>query len=148
MTDQIEAHETDTLRAFARVLKAEERIRQAKTEMESVTNLCKLEISEGEHEMSLAWTEISNLMAETGEVELILPGKASDFVIGWNTPRESVKADPVGTPDEWCKVERKPRLTDIGKHLKQLREAGQALPNWAAFEYGERKLQYRVTKKG
>jgi hypothetical protein len=70
-----------------------------------------------------------------------------DFKIGWTTPRETVKAEPDATPDQFCKIERKPKLKEIAEHLKHLRQANLPLPNWASFERGASKLAWKAVKK-
>lgn len=145
---EIETHQDAYLQAFSCVLRAEEAERVAKTELTEATNRLKPLIAQAETEQALAWADIAALMAQTGEVEVALPDVASDFRIGWQAGRESVKADPAATPDEFVKIERKPMLKEIGDHLRALREAGQSLPNWASLEKGERKLGYRIVKRG
>jgi len=141
--DDIEKHEEAMLCAFARVRMAEDSIAGIKSE------LARLKDDQGLHERELesAWQAMAQLMADTGEVEVILPDTSIDYKIAYSTPRETVKADPDATPDEFCKIERKPKLVEIGKHLNQLRDSGQPLPNWAQFEAGANKLTWKAIKK-
>jgi hypothetical protein len=86
-------------------------------------------------------------MAETGKVEVLLPGAVTDFKIGWSTPRETVRVEPDAVPDEFCKIERKPRLKEIGEYLKGLRDAGEPFPNWGGFQTGASKPAWKAVKK-
>lgn len=148
MNDAIESHESAMMTAFVRVLRAEDRIRLAKSELDDATSRLKLEINQGEHDLAVAWEGMQALMAETGEVETTLPGAANDYRIHWTSPRESVKVeDADAVPDEWCKIERKPKLAEIGKMLKGLAATGGQFPNWATLERGEAKLAWKAVKK-
>jgi hypothetical protein len=144
---EIEQHEQRLLAAFAKVLQAEEAISDVKKRQAEAETLLKQEMNGRETDLATAWEQIKLLMAETGEVEVLLPGEATDFKIGWSTPRETVKAVPDATPDEFCKIERNPKLKEIADHLKQLRTAGIPLPNWASFQRGGRKLSWKAVKK-
>ena len=144
----IDQHTDAILIAFAKVIRAEDKERLAKTDLDAITAKMKALIGEAQIEQDAAWAEIAALMGESGEFEVTLPGQANDFRIGWNTPRESVDVpDVAAVPDEFVKIERKAKLKEIGEHLKKLRDQNAALPNWARFERGERKLQYKVVKK-
>ena len=140
----IKEHETALIRAFADVISAEKAIAREKAEMDRH----KLEVNKAESSLQRAWETIAGLMKETGEVEVLLPGETTDYRIGYGTPRESVSIEnPDAVPDEWCKMERAPKKKEIGEHLKALRDAGEALPNWAKLERGEAKLQWKAVKR-
>jgi hypothetical protein len=145
--EAIQEHEQKLLVAFAAVLAAEDRLSDVRTRLEQATTLLQQERTGAEAALERAWVEVQNLLAETGEVEVLLPGQVTDFKIGWGKPRETVKAEPEATPDEFCKIERKPKLKEIGEHLKGLREGGLPLPNWASFHTGEPKLWWKAVKK-
>jgi hypothetical protein len=145
----IETHEDAMMEAFVSVLKAEDRIRHAKSELDAVKARVEPEIAAGESELRNAWLAVQALMGETGEVEVVLPGTACDYCIGFDTPREAVKVDdPSAVPDEWVEIERNAKKKEIAKYLKGLRDTGRAMPNWAALERGEPKLSWRAVKKG
>ena len=143
----MDAHTQKVKDAFLSILAAEQRITGAKGELEAITATHKQAIAQQETQIAKAWGEIEALMAESGEVEVKLPGTVTDYVIGWSKPRESIKADADATPDEFVKIERKPKLKEIGDHLKALRKAGKPFPNWASFEKGEKKLVWKALKK-
>lgn len=144
-----EQHQAALLTAFAAVLKAEHYVAEVKAELAEKTARMKADIAEGEGELAAAWAAIAALMAETGEVEVTLPGAATDYRIGWSTPRESVVVeDPAAVPDEWVEVERKPKKAEIAKHLKLLRDhQNMPFPNWGKLEAGERSLQWKAVKR-
>lgn len=148
MSQEIDQHQTALLAAFARVLKAEQAASKAKTELDEHTTRLKGQISDAHAEEVRAWSDIQALIAQTGEVEVVLPGAANDYRIHWSTPRESVQADVDAAPEEWVKVERKLKLKEIAEHLKQLRADGQPMPNWARFEKGQSSLCWKAVKKG
>lgn len=147
MDDIIDTHQQQLLTAFTQVLSAEERIASDKAKLAEVTINLKSAIAEAEIELTEAWKQIEQLLSETGEYEALLPGTVTDYKIGWSSPVERVKADPDATPDEFCKIERKPKLKEIGEHLKAIRAEGQPLPNWASFERGEPKLGWKAVKR-
>lgn len=145
----VAGHENALLAAFAKVLKAEQRERVAKSELDAAKARLEPEIAMAQAAVAEAWAGVEALLAGTGEVEVRLPDEHNDFVIAWSAPREAVKvADASAVPDEWCKLERKPKLTEIAKLLKGMREQGLPMPNWASLERGEAKLSYRTVKKG
>lgn len=150
----MEANESDILEhqqrllvAFGAVLRVEDAISDVKRRQVEAETLLQQERNRYESELEKAWFEVERLMTETGEVEVLLPGEATDFKIAWSTPRETVKAEPDATPDEFCRVERKPKLKEIADHLKSLRASGADLPNWASFQLGESKLGWKAVKK-
>ena len=148
MTD-MDQHTDAMLDAFVRVVQAEERQRQIQAAMVQTAAEARTGIAQAEREQADGWATIAALMAETGEVEVTLPGAANDFVIGWSTPRESVDVpDAAAVPDEFVQIERKAKKREIGAHLKALEDAGQAQPNWATLKMGEPKLGYRLAKRG
>ncbi len=133
----------DMTEAFSAVLDAENAISDLKAQM------AKLDEEKGlqERALSAAWERVSDLMAETGEYEVLIPGSAVDYKIAYSKPRETAKVEPDGVPDEFCKVERKPKLKEIGEHLKSLKDSGLPMPNWGRLESGVSKLTWKAIKK-
>lgn len=130
--------------AFALVRDAEDALAEAKADAQRAIQ----KANQAEHALALAWDAVASLMAATGEYEAVLPGIDTDYLIAWSKPRESVKViDPEAVPDEFCKLERKPRLKEIGDMLKECRDNGITLPNWAALEPGQPKLGWKPVKK-
>jgi hypothetical protein len=128
--------------AFYAVLDAEREFSEAKKKLDEATTLLSQAKNGAETRLAAAWLIVEKMMAENGEYEVIIPAEGFDYKINYSTPRQSVKViDPDAVPDELCKIERKPRLKEIGDLLK----AGES-HNWASLEYGERKLQWKVTK--
>jgi hypothetical protein len=147
-TDPIAEHQQTLTRAFNALLVAEDVARAAQKDIEREKTRAQLIANEVEAKVCEARAALEQLMAETGEVEIILPGKVNDYKIGYSTPRESVKVEtPSAVPEEFCKLELKPKLKEIGEHLKALRDAGKPLPNWASLEKGTPKLQWTSVKK-
>jgi hypothetical protein len=140
-------HTAAMMAAFAKVLAAEEAIRVAKVEQSEAMTLLGLKVATSETALAEAWKSIEQLMNESGEFEVLLPGTATDYRIGYSTPRLSAKVEsPDAVPDEFVKIERKPKLKEIGDYLKGL--PAESLPNWARLEAGERKLGWKSIKKG
>lgn len=137
---------TNALTALlGKVIGAEQEIAECKRQ----ENLLEARKRDAEKAMQAAWDGIAALMAESGEYEVLLPGRANDYRISYGAARESVQvADADAVPDAFVRLERKPLKKEIGEHLKALRESGEAMPNWATLEKGERKLGYRLVKKG
>lgn len=149
MNDTINEGEKELMEAFAKVLSREEILREAEAKLkEATTELSRL-VNHAEIDLKQAWEEVDNFLRENGVTETIIPGRHMDYKVSYGTPRESVKViDPEAVPDEFVKLERKPKLKEIGEMLKKLRESGQALPNWATFQWGERKLGWKAVKRG
>lgn len=139
---------TDIAKLFREWFEAEQVVSEVKRELEGHTLRLKGAILSAEKRAELAQEKISAAMKETGEYELLIPCTAVDYKIAYSTLRESVKADAECCPDEFVKIERKPRLKEIGDYLKTLREKGERLPNWATLEKGEPKLGWSAVKKG
>lgn len=140
---EVAQHEQATIDAFAAVLTIEDSMAAIKVEMNRLNS----ELELNERGLRAAWQTVADLMAATGEVEMLLPGTGVDYKVGWTTPRESVKVEPEAVPDEFCKLERKPKLREIGEWLREQRDAGVDLPNWGRFELGERRLSWKAVKK-
>jgi len=143
-----EEHQQALMTAFIALLAAEDEERTARAAIKAAQEANAAALRHAEQAQAEAWAEIARLMAETGEVEVVLPDETHDYKIGYGTSRESVKADPDACPDEFVKVERKPKLKEIGDHLKALRDKGAAAPNWARLEKSEPKLSWTLVKKG
>lgn len=135
------------MESFAKVLKAEDAAREAKARLQEMTSVLEREVTLAEQAMAAAWQEVQDHLAETGEYEVTLPGSVTDYKLYWTTPSQRVKVEPEAVPDEFCKVERKPKLKEIAEALKKWREAGDPLPNWARFEAGASKLAWKAVKK-
>ena len=144
---EIEEHQQRLLSAFGAVLTAEDRVSDVKQRQDEAVTLLQQERNGAEAALATAWEEVEKLLTETGEVEVVLSGEATDFKIGWSAARETVKVEPDAVPDEFCKLERKPRLKEIGEYLKGLRDADLDFPNWASFQTGARKLGWKAIKR-
>lgn len=130
--------------AFYAVLDAERELSEAKTKLDEATTLLSQAKNGTEKRLADAWLQVEKMMAENGEYECIIPSDTFNYKISYSTPRQSVKIINVdAVPDELCKIERKPRLKEIGDLLK----AGEK-HNWASLEYGEKHLQWKVVKNG
>lgn len=129
--------------SFQAVLDAENELSKIKTELDKATTLLTQAKNGAEKRLADAWLQVEKMMAENGEFECIIPlDETNGYRIGWSTARQSVKVvDVEALPDDLCKIERKPKLREIGDKLK---EGWQT--NAAALEYGEKHLQYRVVK--
>lgn len=147
MSSEASIHNHFLEAAFQDWLACEDRLSVAKSELDKATILLTNAKNGAEFQVEKAKAVVEKMMAETGEYELFIPeseGSSRGYRVGWSTPRQSVKivnADAV--PDDLCKIERKPKLKEIGDLLK----AG-LQTNYAALEYGEKKLQYKWVKKG
>lgn len=146
MTDEIADHQTALLTAFVRVLRAEQEERDAKAAIKTVEDLYAPVLRQSRRAQDDAWEDIAKLMAETGEPEVLLPGDHCDYKIATSGTPEKVDVPNVNAvPDEFVKKE--PKKKEIMEHLKKLREAGQALPNWATLTRGVGSLGYKTVKK-
>lgn len=134
--------------AFAKVLACE----QLKNEAEGQRRqeLLKLDgrVLMADRNLKAAWEEVEAAMKENGTVEETLPGDIMDYRIAYSVPRETVDiADGAAVPDNFCRIDRVPNKTEIGKFLKQCHETQNPLPNWATLKPGESKLMWRAVKK-
>lgn len=147
MSEELEDYQAALLTTFGDVLRAEQAVSSTKTALDQATLQLKAELAQQETLLADAWGRIGKLLAETGEFEVTLPGESANYRIGWSSVREAAQVSADAVPEEFVRVERKPKLKEIGEHLKALRDADQPFPNWGRLERGESKLQYRLVKK-
>lgn len=143
----MDEHTQKICQAFAEVVNLESWLAEKEKAKADAEAKHKQSVNEAKAALDAATSALEALIKESGEYEVLIEGKVTDFKISFQEGRESVKADPDATPDEFCKIERKPKLKEIGDHLKNLRDAGQPLPNWASFEKGATKLAWKAIKK-
>ncbi len=127
--------------AFQNVLEAEFTLSSLKNEKQKVISAMDFNIAEAEYDLRESMKAIDAIMKESGEFEVGLTIGHNHYKINYSTPRQSVKiVDIDAVPDEFCKIERKPKLKEIGELLKN------GNTNWAMFELGEKKLQWKAIK--
>jgi hypothetical protein len=144
--DPIASHQEALMTAFVALLRAEEEERTAKAAIKTVEDLYAPVLRQSRRAQEDAWEDIGKLMAETGEPEVTLPGDHCDYKIATSSTPEKVDVPDVNAvPDEFVKKE--PKKKEIMEHLKALREAGEALPNWATLTRGAGSLCYKPVKK-
>lgn len=133
---------------FNAMLKAEQSLSAAETHLADVQMKAKRDVIAAENALQSAVDAITSYMRENGLVEELIRGDHLDYKLSFSKPRGSVKAEPDAVPDEFVKIERKPKLREIGEYLNALAESGLDFPNWARIEYSEPKLQWKAIKKG
>lgn len=143
MAEEASIHQQFVEAAFQVVLEAVDALSAAKSKRDKLLYEVDREVLSASKSVEDAMNNIESLMKESGEYEILLPGENGiDYKINYSTPRQSVKiVDPNAVPDLFCKIERKPKLKEIGDLLK----AGGS-HNWASLEYGEKKLQWKAVK--
>lgn len=119
-------------------LEADKKIAEIKTQIAALTS----EKATYERAADDARIALSDEMAANGVMEDTIEGDLVNYKLYYTTPRISVKADADATPDEYCKLERVPKL----KEIKEFLDDGN-LVNWASLQPGESKLAYKVVKK-
>ena len=143
-TAEISIHEEYIQAAFDSVLQAEADLVEVEGRLSKAVALLKTEKAIAEGRVLMAWKAVKALMDETGEAELMLPANGGTWnKVYYTTPRQKVIVDDDAVPDEFCKIERKPKLREIGEML----ESGASV-NWARYETGESKLAWKNVKKG
>lgn len=134
--------------AFAEYLRAANQHSQAKQVLDEAVQplqdaVNKASIAEGD-----AWRAVEHLMRENGVAEEIIPGDTIDYKLAYSAGRESVSVEnPDAVPDQFCKIERKPKMKEIGDHLKYLASHDQPWPNWASITKSQPKLNWKTVKK-
>lgn len=124
---------------FIRWITADNAIHNLKSKIADIET----EIKKYESEAADARNAIEQEFAENGVVEDIIHGELIDYKIYFTAGRESVKVEnPDSVPDEFCKIERKPKLREIKEHI----ESGN-LVNWATIETGSGKLTYKAKER-
>lgn len=119
-------------------LEADAKIAEIKSQMSKLSD----EKSTYERAADEARIALADEMAANGVTEDTIEGELVNYKLCYTTPRQSVKADAEATPDEFCKIERVPKL----KEIKEFLDAGNQV-NWASVQLGESKLTYKVVKK-
>lgn len=101
------------------------------------------DIKKWESEATDAKMIIESEMRENGITEETINGSLFDYKIYFTSGRESIKIDNIdAVPDEFCKIERKPKLKEIKDHI----DSGNKI-NWANVEIGKGKLTYKVKER-
>lgn len=127
----------DHLKAW---LAADAKIQKIKTSIDDLT----MDLSDAKKEAETAKFAVQEEMATTGEYEVNIPGEYCDYRIYFTSIRSSIKvSSPESVPDEFCKIERIPKLTEIKEYLSKT----DTLPNWAVVESSVPKLTYKIQKK-
>ena len=127
--------------AFTEVLTQERLAAQAQSELMAVTCEIKIRIGKAERAQEAAWAQIAEMMKETGEVEILIPGEGCNYKLAYSAVRQSVEVNEDAVPKEYCKEVLKPKL----KEIKEMLESGTAC-NWARFKESEPKLTWRAVK--
>lgn len=121
-------------------LLADAKIAKIKTGIDDL----KADLADAEKEAETAKFAVQEEMAGTGEYEVNVPGEYCDYRIYFTAPRSSTKvSSPDAVPDEFCKMERIPKLTEIKEYLATV----DTLPNWVVIEMSTPKLTYKIQKK-
>jgi hypothetical protein len=132
--------------AFAAVLRAEQEEREAETALRALREQYEPILRRCRQVQAASWEDIARLMAQTGEVEVIIPSDHCDYKIAMSSAPEKVDvADVHAVPEEFLKKE--PKRKEILDYLKKLREAGEPLPPWATITRGASSLCYKPVKK-
>lgn len=141
---EITLHDEYVQSAFDAVLAAESILTDVDGRLSKAVAILKTEKAIAESALDKAWKALSDLMEETGETEVLLPSDGATWnKIYYTAPRESLKVDEDAVPDEFCKIERKPKLNEIKEYLK----CRDDLPNWAHLEIGKSKLAWKNVKR-
>ena len=127
------------VKAFQKILSAQDKVSTAKVSLDEA----KLEMIHAKAELEKAMAFFESLITETGEYEVTIPGKVTDYKIGYlREPSDVVEIPDVNAvPDEFVEIERKPNKIEIKKHLKNNNV------NWARLTKGEKKLSWQTAKK-
>ncbi len=129
---------------FLQIVENDAMIATVKQNLAEATITANNTIAALELENRQLWDSIKADMESNGVVEDTISGQYCDYVIYTTAGGESVKVEnPDAVPDEFCKIERKPKLNDIKKHIKE----GNSV-NWATIETSQGKLTYKIKKKG
>ncbi len=140
------AHQEELRAAFAAVLRAEQEEREAETAIRAVRDQYEPVLRRARQAQEAAWEDIAQLLAQSGEVEAVVPGEHCDYKIALSNPPEKVDVPDVSAvPEEFLKKE--PKRKEILDYLKKLREAGAPLPDWATLTRGAGSLCYKPLKK-
>jgi hypothetical protein len=121
-----------------RWMEAEKNISELKTKKAEI----EAEITKYDRELEAARGEYTAYMKDNGLTEDEIIGEYVNYKISFSKPRGNVKCEPSAVPDEFCDIVRKPRLKEIREYLEE------NTVNWAAIEFAEPTLSYKVTKKG
>jgi len=121
---------------FIRWVTADNAIFDLKNRLSDIEN----EIKKQQAEADDAQLAIANEMNESGVLEETIAGELIDYVLYFTKGRESVKVEnPDAVPDEFCKIERKPKLKEIKEYIASGNHV-----NWACVETGSGKLSYKA----
>jgi serine/threonine-protein kinase len=141
-----DAHQEALRAAFAALLRAEQEEREAEAALRAVRDQYEPVLRRCRQAQADCWGAIARLMAQSGEVEVVVPGEHCDYKIAPSSAPEKVDvADVSAVPEEFLKKE--PKRKEILAYLKKLREAGGPLPTWATLTRGAASLCYKPVKR-
>jgi len=120
-----------------RWLEAEKNISELKEKKQAIDE----EIKKYERDLEGARSEYTDYMKDNGLTEDEVIGEFVKYKISFSKPRGSVKCEPSAVPDEFCDIIRKPKLKEIRDYIEENDV------NWAAIEFSEPTLTYKVVKK-
>ena len=147
-TDPIAAHHTALLHAFAKVVQAERAGVAAQAELQQAEARLKPRVAAASKALADAWSDVEALLADTGETEVVLPYAAGVLArVHYTTPGVKCVVDPEACPEEYLKVEKKPKLNDVKRDFLELWKAGAHVPNWVQFVPGEARLTWEPAKQ-
>ena len=147
MQDILSTPHDDEIDLFAEIIQAEAAITEATNALKEASRPHQSTIAQQNKLLEELWQKMTDHMKSTGQLSMVLPGDVTDYKIAFKAGSERVVvADPEAVPDEFCKVERKPMLTEIKKHIADLPE-GETV-NWATVERGPESIGWKAIKKG
>jgi Protein kinase domain len=149
-TDQPEnasaVHREALRMAFAALLRAEQEEREAEAAIRAVRDQYEPALRRSRQAQEESWKDIARLMAQAGEVEVLVMGDHCDYKIAPSSaPEKADVPDVSAVPEEFLKKE--PKRKEILDYLKKLRESGAPLPDWATITRGAGSLCYKPVKK-
>ena len=128
-------------KALEACLEAEARLGELTEHKAVIMREWDLKIHKAENDLTDA--EIALKAAMGNEESVIVKGGYQNWKISYKKPRGKVKVTNIdAVPDEFVKIEKKPKLKEIAEYLDKV-----GLSNWAEIETSEPKIQIRSIKK-
>lgn len=138
--------DNDLREAFKLLLEAEQREREAEKKLKDAQLILGNALSAKRKDVETAWSQIQEILNETGEVEPVIQANNVDYVIYRTKSKgKTVVADVNAVPEQYLRIKKEPNLLAIKEHFEQYKPEN--LPNWLKFEKGEGKLTWKTVKK-
>lgn len=130
--------------AFVKLREAEDELHRLECEKKQADDEMAAFLDRAKSDIERYENICATIMRENGVLEDVVEGLVSNYKLYFGSPRRTIDiVDENAVPDEWVKIERKPKKREIANAFKD----AASLPNWLQWKEGEGRFQWRPVKK-